>query len=247
MSLTVPGEDIELRSYEAVPSGGIGLEGVVLSHGFPQAPREAASTGVQYSELADRIADQTELTVLTFNFRGTGQSQGDFGLGGWLEDLRTAVHYLRTQGVENVWLAGFGVGGSLSLCLAALDKQIAGVCSFSARAHFDDWADNADQLLVHARKWGLISDPDFPRDYNGWVQDMRDMRPIDSIESIPVETAVMIVHGADDDRVPVDDARSMAAASGGRVDLRIVHGAGHRLRHDPRAVALLLGWLDRRQ
>jgi len=24
-----------------------------------------------------------------------------------------------------------------------------------------------------------------------------------------------------------------------------VHAAGHRLRHDPRAIAVLLGWLDR--
>jgi uncharacterized protein len=29
------------------------------------------------------------------------------------------------------------------------------------------------------------------------------------------------------------------------VDLRLLSGAGHRLRHDPRAVAALLGWLGR--
>ena len=28
-------------------------------------------------------------------------------------------------------------------------------------------------------------------------------------------------------------------------ELRIIAGAGHQLRHDPRAVAVLLGWLDR--
>ena len=31
----------------------------------------------------------------------------------------------------------------------------------------------------------------------------------------------------------------------GAGELRLVNGAGHRLRHDPRAVAVLLGWLER--
>jgi putative redox protein len=29
--------------------------------------------------------------------------------------------------------------------------------------------------------------------------------------------------------------------------LQIIQGAGHRLRHDPRAMAMLLGWLDRQR
>jgi len=29
--------------------------------------------------------------------------------------------------------------------------------------------------------------------------------------------------------------------------LRIIPGAGHELRHDPRAIAVLLGWLSRLQ
>jgi putative redox protein len=33
----------------------------------------------------------------------------------------------------------------------------------------------------------------------------------------------------------------------GEADLRFIAGAGHRLRHDPRAVAVLLGWLDRQK
>jgi putative redox protein len=30
----------------------------------------------------------------------------------------------------------------------------------------------------------------------------------------------------------------------GHAELRIIDGAGHQLRYDPRAVAVLLGWLD---
>jgi uncharacterized protein len=46
--------------------------------------------------------------------------------------------------------------------------------------------------------------------------------------------------------VPVFDARVLADAHGS-AELRLINGAGHRLRHDPRAVAVLLGWLDRQR
>ena len=54
------------------------------------------------------------------------------------------------------------------------------------------------------------------------------------------------MHGGDDESVPTADARRLADAHG-NAELRVIEGAGHRLRHDPRAVALLLGWLDRQK
>jgi hypothetical protein len=44
--------------------------------------------------------------------------------------------------------------------------------------------------------------------------------------------------------VPALDARALADCHGD-ASLRIIQGAGHRLRHDPRAIAVLLGWLER--
>ena len=51
------------------------------------------------------------------------------------------------------------------------------------------------------------------------------------------------VHFIDND--PAADARALADAAAPNSELRFVQAAGHRLRHDPRAVATLLGWLDR--
>ncbi len=184
------------------------------------------------------------MTVLTFNFRGTGQSEGDFSVGGWSNDLRAAISSLRNElDVENVWVAGFGTGASIALHLAGVDPQIRGVASFSARAHFDDWAENWEQLLEHCRTFGMIRSLDFPENPEAWRKEMLNVRPIDVVAKIPPRSA-MLVHGAVDQRVPVSDARDLAAAMNYDVDLRIIYGADHRLRHDPRIVALLLGWLD---
>jgi pimeloyl-ACP methyl ester carboxylesterase len=57
----------------------------------------------------------------------------------------------------------------------------------------------------------------------------------------------LLVHGSADDVVPVDDARVLAEAAGPSAEVRIVANGAHRLRHDPRAIAALLGWLDHRK
>jgi putative redox protein len=54
------------------------------------------------------------------------------------------------------------------------------------------------------------------------------------------------MHGSDDEIVPTADSRVLAEAHGS-AELQIISGAGHRLRHDPRAMAILLGWLDRQR
>ena len=54
------------------------------------------------------------------------------------------------------------------------------------------------------------------------------------------------MHGSDDEIVPTADSRVLAEAHGS-AEIQIISGAGHRLRHDPRAMAILLGWLDRQR
>ena len=52
--------------------------------------------------------------------------------------------------------------------------------------------------------------------------------------------------GDDDESVPATDTRQLAEAHGA-AEMRVLEGAGHRMRHDPRAMAVLFGWLDRQR
>ncbi len=54
------------------------------------------------------------------------------------------------------------------------------------------------------------------------------------------------MHGDKDDLTPLEDSAEIAEAHGS-AEMRVLSGAGHELRHDPRAVAILLGWLRRQQ
>jgi putative redox protein len=217
---------------------------VVLAHGYPSEVSAAAVAGSALPELADRLANEMGWMAMAVAFRGCGGSEGSFSLGGWLADLHAAVaHLRRTEDVSGVWLVGFGTGGALAICAAADDPEVRGVASLGAPADFDDWATHPKRLLEHAREVGMIADATFPPDLDAWTRELRDIRAVACAGRL-APRPLLVVHGSDDDLVPVFDARVLVDAHG-TSELRIMNGAGHRLRHDPRAVAVLLGWLDR--
>jgi uncharacterized protein len=247
--VTITSDGLRLAGYLARPSAsaakGAGTYGLVICHGFPAEPKGAKLAGHTYPQLAERIAADAGWVVLTFNLRGTGDSEGDFSLGGWLTDLKAAIgHLLAAAGVQAVWLCGYSIGGSLCLCAAGEDPQVRGVAAFSAPADFTEWAVDPRRLLERARTVGVVHRAGFPADFEAWARALREIRPLSLIGKIPPRP-LLLVHGADDDVVPMLDARALAEAADGGVELRILAAAGHRLRHDPRAVALLLGWLER--
>ncbi len=218
--------------------------GLVLAHGFPTGPRWSESSGRTYPDFADRLAADADWTVMVFNFRGTGQSEGDFSMAGWLRDLQAAIAHLRAQDdVDGVWLAGFRTGGALAICAAADDPDVRGVATFGAPADFDEWAADPRQFLATTRKLGVIRTPGFPDDVTSWAQELKEHRALGCVDRL-APRPLMIVHGSIDDVVPLSDARVLADSADAS-ELRVITGAGHRLRHDPRAVAVLLGWLDR--
>lgn len=239
-------EGLRLAGYVARPAitGANPPPGLVLCHGFPAGPGGAAGSGETYPVLADRLAVETGWTVLTFNFRGAGRSQGNFSLAGWLADLQAAVGRLREEGVSGVWVAGSSTGGALAICAAAADRSIRGVAALAAPATFDMWAAHPRRFLDDARAVGVVGDRSFPPDVEAWSAELSEIRALDVVGRVPPRP-LLLMHGTDDDVVPVQDARTLATAAGNQVDLRLVHGAGHRLRHDPRAVAFLLGWMER--
>jgi putative redox protein len=245
MDDTILSGDLKLAAHFATPSAPGRSPGLVLCHGLPNDPRGATTVGMTYPELADHIARESGWVVLTFNFRGTGTSEGDFSSAGWLDDLRAGVTALAAHdGVRSVWLAGFGHGGTFSVCEAADDERVRGVATIAAPSTLREWARDPAYLLAHAREMGMIRTPGFPRDAPRWAREIGTVDAVAAARRLGGRP-LLVLHGIDDPEVPVDDARALADAGAPSSELRLVQAAGHRLRHDPRAVATLLGWLDR--
>lgn len=241
-------DGIDLAAHLARPQQlqNRGQPGVVIAHGFPAEVGGGINSTRSLPELADRIAAEAGWAALAFSSRGVGESGGNFSLDGWLRDLQGAVAHLRESVVcDGVWLVGFGTGGALAIETGADDPTIPGVAAVASPADFEDWARSPRKLLVTAREIGVIDDSDFPPSMDEWSQGLKSVRASSAAARLAPRN-LFVVHGGDDETVPVFDARAVADAHGD-ADLRIIDGAGHHLRHDPRAIAVLLGWLDRQR
>jgi uncharacterized protein len=235
-------DGLALATHVARPATTASVPALVLCHDFPTPPRGSLASGLTFPELADRIARDVGWLVFTFNYRGTGGSEGDFSIGGWLADQRTAVDLLSARDeVSGVWIAGTGVGGTLALCTAAADERVRGVATLGAQAELRDWS--SPRFIEHCRRMGVLRNPDAPTDPAAFVREITEVDAIAAARKL-APRPLLVLHGSDDDVAPLDDARLLAEAHG-EAELRVVLTAGRRLRHDPRAVASLLGWLDR--
>src|SRR6185369_16977542 len=104
------------------------LPGLILCHGFPIGPIDARHSGGTFPELIDRVANELGWVAMTFTFRGCGNSEGDFSLQSWIDDLRAAIDYLIAEGEPSgIWLVGTNTGGSIAVCVAADDPRVRGV------------------------------------------------------------------------------------------------------------------------
>ena len=218
----------------------------MIVHGFPTEAGGGINSTATMPGLADLIAAETGFAALAYASRGVAGSEGDFSLLGWRRDLEGAVRFLVSQtDCDGVWLVGFGTGGALAVVVASTDDRVRGVAAVAAPADFEDWARNPRKLLVWAREVGVVQDPSFPPRFDRWAAEIRAVRAVDAAVSLG-EKPLLVLHGSDDETVPVFDARVLADACDG-ADLRIIGGAAHHLRHDPRAMAVLLGWLERQR
>jgi putative redox protein len=177
--------------------------------------------------------------------RGVGSSAGDFSLDGWLDDLRAIVdHCSQLVPDGGVWVVGFGTGGALGLCAASDDDRVRGAGCFGSPATFDHWVRDTASMVSFARRVGVIRSARFPPDLRAWSAPFTALRPLEAAARL-TPRPLLVVHGSDDEEVPLSEGRRLAEAGGARAELRVLLGAGHRLRADPRAVAILTGWLER--
>ena len=82
-------------------------------------------------------------TVLRFNFRGVGRSQGEYDQGvGELSDAASALDYLQAlnQNAKHCWVAGFSFGAWIGMQLLMRRPEISGFIAASPPANMYDFS-----------------------------------------------------------------------------------------------------------
>ena len=82
-------------------------------------------------------------TVLRFNFRGVGRSQGEFDEGiGELSDAASALDYLQSMhpNSKQCWVAGFSFGAWIGMQLLMRRPEVTGFITVSPQANMYDFS-----------------------------------------------------------------------------------------------------------
>jgi alpha/beta superfamily hydrolase len=243
VTLTV--EKIPIVGQLFLPAGKGPYPAICICHGIPSGtPKEKDDDG--YPELAERMCREGFVTFI-FNFRGTGESGGNFDLAGWARDLEAAIDYLWELSEldrTHLSLLGFSGGAAIAIYVAAQDKRISCVaaCACPAEFTFLSGVDEPQKIVDYFRGIGIIRDEDFPASAEKWLNGFNEVRPSDCVAGI-APRALLLVHGNRDETVDVGHARGLYEKAGKPKQLVIIDGAGHRLRQDEKAMRQVIGWL----
>ncbi|MFH1149096.1 MAG: alpha/beta fold hydrolase [Actinomycetota bacterium] len=222
---------------------GAGVPLVVLCHGIPLSVPDPEDPG--YAGMARSLAE-AGYSVLFVNFRGTGDSGGNFHLGGWYEDLESVMEYALSLHAPAVFMAGFSAGGALSIEYAARHGGVDGVVAFAAPARLTEVfpRQNVLSFIEVAREVGIIRELHFPPTPDWLYDDLLAHNAIDHVSGVsPIP--LLLVHGSEDELVPAAQARQLFDAAGEPKELVMLSCGEHRLRRDPRSVEVLVEWLGR--
>lgn len=243
VTLTVEG--IPLVGQLFLPEGRGPYPAVCICHGIPSGTPEDEEDG-GYAELAEQICLEG-FAVFIFNFRGTGESGGNFDLAGWTRDLKAIIDYLWELSEidrSHLSLFGFSGGAAVAIYVAAQDKRVSCVaaCACPAEFTFLKDVDEPQKVVEHFRNIGVIRDEGFPASAEEWLNGFNEVRPIDCVGKIAPQP-LLLVHGNKDETVDVSHACRLHEKAGEPKKLVIIDGAGHRLRQEERAIRQVIGWL----
>lgn len=237
-------DGIVLRGELFLPERNQGTTVVPLCHGIPRAGPRRGDPG--YMPVAERLTREG-YGALIFNFRGCGVSDGDFDLLGWGRDLVAVTRTLREiPGVEKIVPWGFSGGAAATVWAATNGGEIDAAALFACPADFTALkkVPVAEGLAEYFRGVGIIRDPGFPPDPAKWLEGFGKIDPEAHVAKISPRP-LMILHGTNDETVPVEHAYRLHDAAGEPKTLKIVDGAPHRLRESREALEAAFGWLER--
>jgi alpha-beta hydrolase superfamily lysophospholipase len=236
------GDGVGLSGLLYVPDV-VPARGVVVCHGFDRRGFRGISLFRDMAEAACRAG----FVSLVFDFRGCGQSGGEFGYG-WGEqlDLEAAMEFLlgrpEVRREDGVCVVGHSLGGAVALYVAERDRRVRGVALWAVPhdhgynirrfiirsrgrlgwylfllASYLD-ADVPVSRLMSLRVWGFSLRP---RDVRLRLMKLKEAEVLKRLEHLPI----LIVNGSGDTLAGLEEARLNFEAARGPKELVVIESA----------------------
>ncbi len=218
---------------------------LILCHGIPGSGQPRPLDDPGYEALIEQFTSMG-IAAVFFNFRGCGDSGGNFDMMGWARDLETVLdHVLNAPYIDptRVIVLGFSGGGAAAVRVASETDKIFGLAIVGAPAHFRIFEDEPAEILRDFRERGIIRDRDFPKSVDRWMNGFEEIEPRRWCPHFKGKH-LLVVHGDEDDLIPVEHAGElMELAPAGTAEMIIIEGGVHRLRLDPRCIDAVKQWV----
>ena len=248
ITFKVDGEQVVGMLHQPVKRKGK-CPAVVCFHGFTGSKTESHRLFVKMA----RMLAEAGVVCLRIDFRGSGDSEGDFSqmtIAREVEDARAALKFLRAvPGVDQkrVGILGMSMGGMVSAYILGSDKNIRTAVLWAPVGNPRRLVGGRlnEQTLTQLATMGVA-------DMDGWavgqafVDEMLGLDPLQPITR--VKGPVLILHGDNDEAVPLNETKAYVEAlkrAGKKVQYHIVHGADHTFNSLPwetETLAMTFDW-----
>ena len=189
----------------------------------------------RHTGILRRVCDELSkigFDVLRFDFSGNGQSQGGFKHSTWSKqilEMEAAINVMKDRGADWIGLVGHSLGAAIALLTARKIDSIAAVCRLAGRTR----SSRPTYFLTPAQQETLTT--------NGQVEFTSRGRKLtitqaffDDADSHDLVAAtrsltipMLVVHGDQDEIIPVSEAYLAQDANPKRVKLFVVEGGDH--------------------
>ena len=234
-----------------VPEGKGKFPGVILCHGFTGNKGETHFLFVK----ASRELARCGIASLRFDFRGSGESEGEFNEvtpSSEISDARRALAVLAKQPQidrERLGVVGLSMGGLVAACITGREPSIRSTVLWSAAAEL--WPgpganEPEKQKQMKTRGWIDIGGLKLSA---GFFGDFGKIHPLQEIARST--SSMLIIHGKADPVVPFNHAERLYAAvhtRGRKARLALLDGVDHtfnRVDWEGKVIRMTAAWLQK--
>jgi len=221
-------DGVELEGWlvPAVPAGRQGASDqpwIILCHGLGTSRADMLEVGAGLHRAG--------FNLLLFDFRGHGGSAGRTTSFGWREqrDLEGALAFLGQQSeipARPYGVYGISMGGSVALMVAGRDERIGAVAVESPYTNLEESIGHHLALIYPwipkvPFHWYVLAT--YRMRFGVWPRHVSAERGVQALNGRPL----LLIHGAEDPRMPLDGITRMFNNASQPKDLWVVEGSGH--------------------
>ena len=191
--------------------------------------------------LAEALA-KAGISALRFSFSGNGASGGKFTdstISKEVEDLGAVLDALPNR---RICYAGHSMGGAVGVLRTARDSRIRALVSLAGMVHTQEFAQREFGMIKPGEGF-MWDDTDCPLS-PAYMADMAQIKTV-ADKASQIQVPWLLVHGTEDDVVPLQDSRDIYPKAGEPKRLVELPGANHVFagEHAAKMIEVVVPWI----